>query len=120
MNIGDKICEIGPSIGVFLFNAKNEGYIGTGLEMSRDCCNFIRNTLKIKAIETDKPSEEIKKFQTKCIYFLALPRTYTKSKNVLQNCIENLEENGILVIACPNPDSFGFKLLKKFDPLRCS
>ena len=45
----------------FLFNAKNEGYIGTGLEMSRDCCNFIRNTLKIKAIETDKPSEEIKK-----------------------------------------------------------
>ena len=48
--------------------------------MSRDCCNFIRNTLKIKAIETDKPSEEIKKSPNKMHLLLALPRTYTNPK----------------------------------------
>lgn len=115
LKIGDKICEIGPSIGIFLFNAKNEGYIGTGLEMSRDCCNFIRNTLKIKAIETDNPSEEIKKISKQNAFtFWHSLEHIPNPKNVLQNCIENLEDNGILVIACPNPDSFGFKLLKKF------
>ena len=44
---------------------------------------------------------------------MALLEHIPNPKNVLQNCIENLEENGILVIACPNPDSFGFKLLNK-------
>ena len=115
LSIGDKICEIGPSIGIFLFNVKKKGYIATGLEMSGDCCNFIRDKLDINAIETVNPSDEIKKipYQHAFTFWHSLEHI-PNPKQLLQTCIERLEKNGIIVIACPNPESFGFKILKKF------
>ena len=62
-NEGDKICEIGPSVGVFLYNAKSYGLECTGIEMSKECCKFMSETLKVNAINTNTPEIEIRKIE---------------------------------------------------------
>jgi 2-polyprenyl-3-methyl-5-hydroxy-6-metoxy-1,4-benzoquinol methylase len=113
-NEGDKICEIGPSVGVFLYNAKLHGLKCTGIEMSTECCEFMSETLKINAINTNTPEIEIKKIEKQKAFFLWHSLEHIENpSDVLDACIEKLEPNGLIIIACPNPDSISFKITGK-------
>lgn len=110
----DKICEIGTSIGVFLYNAKLHGLKCTAIEMSKQCCEFMKYDLKINAINTNSPEIAIKKIEMqKAFFFWHSLEHLENPREVLDACIEKLERKGLVIIACPNPDSFGFKLTGK-------
>jgi 2-polyprenyl-3-methyl-5-hydroxy-6-metoxy-1,4-benzoquinol methylase len=111
---GDSICEIGPSVGVFLYNAKLNGLKCTGIEMSSKCCNFMTENLMVNAINTNIPEIEIKKIEKQKAFFLWHSLEHIENpRDLLDTCIEKLEPGGLIVIACPNPDSFGFKITGK-------
>ena len=111
---GDRICEIGPSIGVFLYNAKSYGLNCTGIEMSKECCKFISEKLKIKTLNSNIPQVALKKIkQQDAIFFWHSLEHMQNPDKVLDACIGKLKSDGLIVIACPNPDSFGFKLTGK-------
>jgi len=113
-NKGDKICEIGPSVGVFLYNAKLYNLKCTGIEMSKACCEFMKFDLEINAINTNNPKIAIKKIPIQKAFFFWHSLEHLENPgDVLDACIKKLETRGLIIIACPNPDSFGFKVTGK-------
>jgi 2-polyprenyl-3-methyl-5-hydroxy-6-metoxy-1,4-benzoquinol methylase len=113
-NKGDKICEIGPSIGVFLYNAKLHNLKCTGIEMSEACCEFMKFDLGINTINTNNPKIAISKIEMqKAFFFWHSLEHLQNPEDVLDACIKKLDRRGLIIIACPNPDSFGFKVTGK-------
>ena len=113
-NKGDKICEIGPSVGVFLYNAKLYNLNCTGIEMSEPCCEFMKFDLGINAINTNHPKIAIRKIpMQKAFFFWHSLEHLENPGDVLDACIKKLEMRGLIIIACPNPDSFGFEVTGK-------
>lgn len=114
---GDKICEIGPSVGFFLYNAQQYGLKCTGVEMSKECCDYMSKNFGINVINSNKPEEAISKIEKqKGFFFWHSLEHIENPREVIDTCIKKLEDEGLLIIACPNPDSLGFKLLGKAWP----
>jgi 2-polyprenyl-3-methyl-5-hydroxy-6-metoxy-1,4-benzoquinol methylase len=107
-----KLLEIGPSIGVFSYQAKQEGFDVDTIEMSRDCCEFLSQEIGVNAVNSDDPAVAIK--STKAHDVIALWHNIEHLPDpwsCLDQIAKNLKPEGILVIATPNPDSFGFRIL---------
>ena len=107
-----KLLEIGPSIGVFCYQAKQAGFEVDAIEMSTDCCKFLSKEIGVNAINSDKPPEVIKNMEAHDVIVLwhnieHLPDPWA----CLDQVSQNLSPGGILVIATPNPESLGFRML---------
>ena len=107
-----KLLEIGPSIGVFCYQAKQAGFEVDAIEMSTDCCKFLSKEIGVNAINSDKPPEVIKNMEAHDVIVLwhnieHLPDPWA----CLEQISQNLNPGGILVVAAPNPDSLGFRIL---------
>ena len=107
-----KLLEIGPSIGVFCYQAKQAGFEVDAIEMSTDCCEFLSKEIGINAVNSENPAEAIKNTKAHDVITLwhnieHLPDPWS----CLDQVAKNLKQGGILVIATPNPDSFGFRVL---------
>lgn len=114
---GDKICEIGPSIGIFLYNALSSNLDCTAIEMSKECCEFMKKNFRIKVFHTNEPEKQIVKMEKQKAFFFWHSLEHIKNpKEVLDSCIDNLEKDGLLIISCPNPESLGARLTRKYWP----
>jgi len=107
-----KLLEIGPSIGVFAYQAKQEGFEVDVIEMSKSCCEYLSNDIGVNAINSDKPHEAVKGLEPHDVIALwnnieHLPEPWA----CLNQIAKNLTPRGILIIAAPNPDSLGFRVL---------
>ena len=105
-----KLLEIGPSIGVFTHQAKQAGFEVDAIEMSSECCEFLSQVVGINTVNSDDPAEALKNMEAHDIIVLwhnieHLPDPWT----CLQQISQNLTMGGILIIATPNPISFGFR-----------
>ena len=106
------LLEIGPSFGAFSYLAQQNGFQVTALEMDKECVAFMKNTLRINAIQVDSIELALAKlgtFDVICMWHslehLANPGA------LLAAIVRKLNPNGILVIACPNPDSLQARVL---------
>jgi len=107
-----RLLEIGPSIGVFAYQANQAGFEVDTIEMSSECCEFLSKEVGVNAVNSDDPSEALKKMRAHDVIVLwhnieHLPDPWA----CLDQISKNLKPGGILVIATPNPNSLGFRIL---------
>lgn len=103
------LLEIGPSWGAFCLLAKRAGFEVEAIEMDRICCDFINSKLGIKAINrTDERAafDEVKRADAIALWHVI--EHLRDPWALIARAVEQLNPNGILVIAAPNPDAFQF------------
>lgn len=109
---GGKLLEVGPAFGVFAFQAMQDGFETSVIEMDERCCNFLRRELGVAVVHSDKPHEAIKLLPSHeviaiwhVLEHLPVPLAF------LEAAAANLNPGGVLVIAMPNPDALQFYLM---------
>ena len=106
------LLEIGPSIGVFAYQAKQAGYQVDTIEMSQECCDYLVKEIEVNAVNSDCPH---KAMEGMCSYdIIALWHNIEHLPDpwaCLSQVAKSLTPGGIVVIAAPNPDAFGFQVL---------
>lgn len=108
-----KLLEIGPSIGLFAYLAKQEGFEVEAIEMDPACCKFLREKIKIPAIETNDIAQQCQ--NKNCYDAIVLWQVIEHLEDPwkdLKAMVSALSNNGHLLISTPNPQSFQFKLFK--------
>ncbi len=108
---GGRLLEIGPAYGAFVHLAKQAGFEANAIEMSPECCRFLRDVLGVSAVQSDDPAAalvQLAPFDVIALWHviehLADPWT------LLRTIAEKLTPGGILVIAAPNPSALQFKV----------
>jgi len=112
-----RLLEIGPAFGTFAYQAKKAGFEIDVIEMSASCCDYLSRVVGINAVQSDRPHDAIKKLRSHDVIVLwhnieHLPDPWA----CLDTAVENLNPGGILLIATPNPASFGFRTLGSLWP----
>lgn len=105
------VLEIGPSWGAFCLLAKRAGFAVEAIEMDRICCDFINSKLGIKAI--NRNDERAAFDEAKPADVIALWHVIEHLRDpwaLIARAVQQLNPNGILVIAAPNPDAFQFSI----------
>ncbi len=114
---GGRLLEIGPAFGVFAWQAKDAGFTVDAIEMDSRCCEFLRDTLGVNAIQSDAPHAAIATLPSHEVIAIwhvleHLPQPF----EFLQAAAANLAPGGVLVIAMPNPQAFQFRLMGRHWP----
>ena len=116
-----RLLEIGPGGGSFLKSIKGIGWEATGVEISSDMCNHIKNTYNIECLNKDINSlndYEIKQFANDkfdiVVFWSSFEHLYDP-KGALVLCRNFVKDNGKLVIFVPNADNLEERFLKKID-----
>ncbi|WP_457330907.1 class I SAM-dependent methyltransferase [Rhizobacter sp. P5_C2] len=112
---GGKLLEIGPAYGLFSHLAKQAGFDVTVIEMDTRCCEYLRDTVGVKVIESDDTLgslQRLPKFDVIVLWQVIehLPDPW----RVLNAVAERLAPNGVLVLDTPNPDAFQFRVLRRY------
>jgi len=107
-----RLLEIGSAFGTFAYQAKKAGFEVDAIEMSARCCDYLSRVVGVNAIQSDKPHDAIKGLRGHDVIALwhnieHLPDPWA----CLDAAVENLNPGGILLVATPNPASFGFRIL---------
>jgi SAM-dependent methyltransferase len=112
---GGRLLEIGPGSGGFLRVARDGGFQVEAVEMDRDCCDFLGNTLGIPTVHSPDIVASLATLPTydvivlwHVIEHLPLPGI------VLENLSKHLNPAGILVLTAPNPRSLQFRFFGKY------
>lgn len=114
---GGRLLEIGPAYGSFLYLAKQAGFTAEAIEMDPNCCRFIRETIGVKAIQSDDPSKALEgaeNYDTIALWHVIehLPNPWS----TLEAVSKKIKSGGILILAAPNPDAFQFHVLGRYWP----
>jgi Methyltransferase domain len=108
-----RLVEIGPAWGAFAFEAQRWGFDVTAIEMDGRCCEYLGKTAGIHAIHSDKPEEVLLSLPPSRVIVLWQVLEHLQHPwRCLESAIANLEVGGIIVFATPNPESFGFRLMR--------
>ncbi|HKL08608.1 MAG TPA: class I SAM-dependent methyltransferase [Bacteroidales bacterium] len=111
---GETLLDIGCGTGYFLNYIQGKGYQTLGLEVNEQARNFGQQHFGLNILPPEKLlNREInQKFKVVTLWHvlehLYQPRLY------LQRISEILDNDGVLILALPNPDSFDGKLYQKF------
>ena len=111
------LLEIGPSFGTFALQAKKAGFKVDAIEMDTRCCEFLSRSIGITTVNSNCPEHAINNLDKHDVIALwhnieHLPNPWT----FLKEAAKNLNPGGVLLIASPNPDSIGFRILKSMWP----
>jgi 2-polyprenyl-3-methyl-5-hydroxy-6-metoxy-1,4-benzoquinol methylase len=109
---GGRLVDVGAAFGLFARAAKVAGYDVTALEMDERCCDYLRTTVGVEAIQTSEPEAALAGLGAVDVVVLwhvleHLPRP----ADLLAAAGEILGSGGVLAIAMPNPESLQFRLL---------
>ena len=109
---GGRLLEIGPAFGVFAFQAKDAGFSVDVVEMDKRCCDYLSGTVGVNVVQSDKPHDAIERLPKHDVIALwhvieHLPEPWA----CLEAAAKNLNDEGILAIATPNPGAFQFRLM---------
>jgi hypothetical protein len=107
-----RLIEIGAAWGTFALNAVESGFEVTALEADERCCAFLERELDIQVIPTTEPHLALSSLPPSSAIALWQTLEHLPDPHaVVAAAAANLEPNGVLVIATPNPESFGFRVL---------
>jgi SAM-dependent methyltransferase len=107
-----RLVEVGAGFGVFSRAARNAGFDVTAIEMDQRSVEYLETVVGVQAVASARPEDVLATLPpSRAIVmwhsFEHLPRPW----QVLERAAENLEPNGVLVIATPNPQALQFRLL---------
>lgn len=111
---GGTLLEIGPGIGSFCRLAQRAGFQVSAIEMDVNCAGFLRDKLGVRTINSDDPAGALAQDPT-CYDAICLWHSIEHMKKpweVLDRAIDRLSDDGILLVAAPNPLSWQARLLK--------
>jgi 2-polyprenyl-3-methyl-5-hydroxy-6-metoxy-1,4-benzoquinol methylase len=112
-----RLLEIGPSNGNFVLLAKNAGFDVEALEMDESCCQYLNEFVGVKAICSSDPVAALVNAQPYDVIAMwhvieHLPDQWS----TLESIAAKTRSKGVVVIAAPNPDSFQFRIMRRFWP----
>jgi len=109
------LLEIGPGQGDFTFMAKQGGFAVDVIEMDERCCQFLRDVIGVKAINSADPLTALQSLgQYDIIALWQVIEHLPDPWGVLDALTAHIAPGGILVIAAPNPDSLQFRLFGRY------
>jgi hypothetical protein len=110
-----RLLEIGPSYGAFATLAKQAGFDYQGLEMDADCCNFLREIVGVKAIQTRNAAETLTRAND-CdgIVLWQSIEHIPNAWDVISAAAKKVVRGGILLVATPNPLSLQLRVLGRY------
>lgn len=110
-----KLVDIGASYGNFVYLAKKAGFLVQATEIDADCCQFMNDTIGVKAICTPDPELVLDHIEAyNVVTFWHVLEHLPNWQNVLHSSVKSLLPQGIIVVALPNPDALQFRLLKRY------
>ncbi|AEH06049.1 class I SAM-dependent methyltransferase [Methanothermococcus okinawensis] len=111
-----KILEIGASHGFFLNEAKKQGFVPYGVELSEKACNNAKKYFGINIENVDflQSSFINKKEYFDVVVLLDVLEHLTNQNEILNGINTVLKRKGILVLTLPNIDSWEFKICGKY------
>jgi len=112
---GKRLLEIGPSVGYFARQAQRAGFQVHVVEMSADCCKFLRDTVGIEVTHSAAISgalEPGRKYDVIALWQVVehLPNAIAE----LEALASHLAPQGVLVVAAPNPESLQARMLGRY------
>lgn len=109
---GGRLVEIGPGHGIFAIQARDAGFETAAIEMDPGASAYLRETLGIEVLESAAPEEALRSLPaSRAIAMWHVLEHLERPWETLAAAAANLERGGAIVIATPNPDAFGFRLL---------
>jgi hypothetical protein len=106
-----RLLEIGPSWGAFCLLAKRAGFSVEAIEMDRDCCEFLRAKIGIRAkLATDESAALKETSPPDVIAMWHVIEHLRDPWTLLSRAAERLTPGGILVVATPNTEATQFRI----------
>ena len=107
-----RLTEIGAGSGIFAIQALDAGFDTAAIELDAGACAYLRETLGIEVVQTAAPEEALAAMAPSRVIAAwhvleHVPRPWA----LLEAAAANLEPGGVLVVATPNPRSFGLRAL---------
>ena len=107
-----RVVEIGAAWGVFAWQAKHSGYDVHAIEMDSRCCHHLKGVVGVSATCSDRPDQVLADLPPSgAIVMWQVLEHLTDPASVLDASVSNLAPGGVLVIATPNPESMGMRLM---------
>lgn len=107
-----RLLEIGPAWGTFALQAKQAGYQVDAIEMDSNCCEFLSQTIGVRAICSDTPHKVMESLGLHDIIAIwQVIEHISDPWTLLEAAAKNLTPDGILILATPNPDAWQFRVM---------
>ncbi len=108
-----RLLEVGPGAGVMLRQAISAGFDVEAIEVDSDSSRHLSAILGVPVHVSAAPEEVIGKLPSSDVVVLwqvleHLPRPWA----VLRAAASNLAQDGVLIVATPNPSAFQFRVLR--------
>jgi len=112
-----RLLEIGPAFGVFAWQAEQAGFAVDVIEMDTACCQYLQEVLGLNVFQSNNPVASIELMgQHDVIAIWHVLEHLLDVVGFLRVAAHNLKQNGLLVIAMPNPDAWQFRIMGRSWP----
>lgn len=107
-----RLVEVGPAWGIFARQAVRRGFEVEAIEMDARCCDYLRDVVRVAVHRSDEPEAVLPSLAPSRVVALwqvveHLPAPWA----TLEAAAANLEVGGVLVLATPNPEAVGLRLM---------
>lgn len=107
-----RLAEIGPGDGIFALQALDAGFEVKAIEMDRAACEHLRSALGIEVVQTAAPHEALTALAPlRAVVAWHVIEHLREPWLMLEAAAVALERGGVLIVATPNPNAFGLRLL---------
>jgi 2-polyprenyl-3-methyl-5-hydroxy-6-metoxy-1,4-benzoquinol methylase len=108
---GGRLLEIGPAYGAFLHLGKEAGFEPHAIEMSPDCCRFLRDVVGAAVVESADPVAALARLPALDVVALWHVIEHVPDPWALLSAVAaRLAPGGLVVIAAPNPGALQFRM----------
>ena len=109
-----RLVDVGAAYGVFARAAKLAGYQVTAIEMDSRCCDYLRGTVGVEAIQSIEPERALAQLDcADAIVLWHVLEHLARPAELLGAAAQLLREGGVLALAMPNPDALQSRLLRE-------
>lgn len=110
---GGRLVEVGSAGGTFAHGARRAGFTVTAIERDAASCDFLASVVGVQAIRSADPAHVLGGLPpSRAVVMWQVAEHLEDPWEVLAQAAGNLETDGILVIATPNPESLSLRLLR--------
>lgn len=111
--VSGRLVEIGPAWGTFSLEARTAGFDVTAIEMDATCCSHLEAVVGVGVVQSDRPQDvlpDLAPFDVVAMWQVIehLPDPWA----VMEAAGAALAPGGLLVVATPNPQSFGLRWMR--------
>ena len=106
------LTEIGAGFGIFACAAR-EYFDVTAIEMDKRCCAYLEDVVGVRSIASDAPAAVLAELAPSRVVALWHSLEHLPDPDaVLRAAAANLQGDGVLILAVPNPSALQFAVLR--------